>query len=104
MKSQSHSSSGKLVIERRCSASGTMELRVLITRLSAASKTSMDLHPAIGGITSVRCWKSIDELTRGAGFLPDDLTNRALRFISSEDDRPFFLMMTLQYSALSMQV
>lgn len=45
-----------------------------------------------------------DELTRGSGFLPDDLTNRALRFISSEDDRPFFLMMTYNTPHSPMQV
>ncbi|MBL8816922.1 MAG: arylsulfatase [Planctomyces sp.] len=52
-----------------------------------------------------------DELTRGSGYLPDDITNHAIRFITSgrkgsaeEDRRPFFVCLTLNTPHSPMQV
>ncbi len=45
-----------------------------------------------------------DELTRGAGYLPDDLTNHAIDFMRREDSKPFFTILTLNTPHSPMQV
>ena len=45
-----------------------------------------------------------DELTRGKGYLPDDLTNHAIDFMRREDSRPFFTILTLNTPHSPMQV
>lgn len=45
-----------------------------------------------------------DDLTRGNGYLPDDLTDHAIDFMTVKDDRPFFTVLTLNTPHSPMQV
>ena len=45
-----------------------------------------------------------DELTRGDGYLPDDLTNHAIDFMRRDDSQPFFTILTLNTPHSPMQV
>ena len=45
-----------------------------------------------------------DELTRGDGYLPDDLTNHAIDFIRRDDAKPFLTILTLNTPHSPMQV
>ncbi|MEJ7595399.1 MAG: arylsulfatase [Planctomycetaceae bacterium] len=45
-----------------------------------------------------------DELTRGEGYLPDDLTNHAIDFFRRADSKPFFTILTLNTPHSPMQV
>ncbi|HQX50416.1 MAG TPA: arylsulfatase [Planctomycetaceae bacterium] len=45
-----------------------------------------------------------DELTRGDGYLPDDLTNHAIDFMSRDDEKPFLTILTLNTPHSPMQV
>ena len=40
-------------------------------------------------------------LTRGEGYLTDDLTNRAIKFLASDGGRPKFVWLALQHAALA---
>jgi arylsulfatase A-like enzyme len=45
-----------------------------------------------------------DELTRGRGYLPDDLTGQAIEHMTRVDERPFFTVLTLNTPHSPMQV
>ncbi len=45
-----------------------------------------------------------DDLTRGEGYLPDDLTDHAMDFISTTATQPFFALLTLNTPHSPMQV